>query len=189
MKEIKSCAITGHRPCKIPHGLEEEHPHTIMLKRRIAEVILELYQKGVNCFVAGCAQGVDIWTAEAVILLKSCYPDIRLISAVAYPEQPYKWNQKDKKRFYDVLEQSDKIKWVSYQYESGVYYKRDRYMVDNAELLLAVCDPMEKKSSGTHYTMEYAIQCKKDVICIHPHSLDTIPVFCQLGADGVPFYP
>ena len=53
-----------------------------------------------------------------------------------------------------MLEQSDKVIYISGHYEKSVYFQRNAYLVDNAHLLLACYNG--DSHSGTGQTIRYA---------------------------------
>ena len=55
-------------------------------------------------------------------------------------------------------------------YFDGCYQARNRYMVDAADALLAVC--REGASGGTQYTVEYAWQKNRELVVIDPDTLE-----------------
>lgn len=76
--KIYSCCFTGHRPQAFRFGYDEEYPACIKIKQALNEPIHYLAIHGVSCFLSGMAQGVDIWAAESVVLLKTTLPNIQL---------------------------------------------------------------------------------------------------------------
>lgn len=48
------------------------------------------------------------------------------------------------------------------------YYKRDRYLVDHSDCLVAVYDNDRNVRSGTGMTVGYAKKKRKPVVLIHP---------------------
>lgn len=48
------------------------------------------------------------------------------------------------------------------------YYKRNRYLVDHADCLVAVYDDNKAVPSGTGMTVQYAQRESKPIILIHP---------------------
>lgn len=177
---MNSCAFTGHRPEKLPFGLDENHPNTLKLKGLIAKHIDELYDLGINRFFVGCSRGVDLWAAEAVLNLKKHYPNIELICAVPFPEQPLSWTLDEKKYYYSILERSDHIDYIDYTYRKGVYFKRNRFLVDNCNILTAVCSFSDAEKGGSHYTIDYAIKKRRCIFCIDPIKLDISEILLNL---------
>ena len=52
---------------------------------------------------------------------------------------------------------------ISKEYTAGCMMKRNRYMVDNADVVLAY---LKKSSGGTYNTVKYAVSEGKEVIYI-----------------------
>jgi len=55
----KSCAFTGHRPCKFPWKYDETDSRCVALKAVLAEQIAALANSGFIQFLSGMAEGVD----------------------------------------------------------------------------------------------------------------------------------
>lgn len=73
------------------------------------------------------------------------------------------WSDKQKAEYKSMLEQADKIIYVSKDYHNGCMLKRNRYMVDNSTYIISYCT---KAFGGTYYTTKYALDNKKNVIHI-----------------------
>ena len=54
------------------------------------------------------------------------------------------------------------------KYSKDCYYIRNRYLVDHADIVLAVYDMQANKRSGTGYTVHYAQAQSKPIIVIDP---------------------
>ena len=59
------------------------------------------------------------------------------------------------------MRRADKVTFVSEEYSSDCMLKRNRYMVDKSELVIAVFNGT--KSGGTWYTINYARRSGKQV--------------------------
>lgn len=163
-----SCAFTGHRPHRLPFHSEED-PSCILLKAFLAEQIEGLIQGGVKYFLSGMAMGIDLWAAEIVLKLRRENPHLKLICVLPCPSQADSWDLPMKERYSSILAQSDKQIIVSPVYGPGCMRQRDRWMVEYADLLLAVYDGISK--GGTAYTLQYAISKKKPIVLIDPGTL------------------
>ena len=92
--------------------------------------------------------------AQTVIMLQDIYPGIVLEAAYPYPPTPVKvWTKYQKDREY-VAEHSNLKYMVSDHYYKGCMQKRNRYMVDKADIVLAIWNG--EKSGGTWGTIKYA---------------------------------
>ena len=69
-------------------------------------------------------------------------------------------------RYFDILSKCDDTIYVGKQYTSNCMLKRNDYLVDNANILLAVYDG--SKTGGTAYTVKRATAKDIDIIVINP---------------------
>ena len=136
------CAFTGYRPQKLPYGDDEASEGCRSLKQRMFCEILQLTRKGVRTFITGMARGVDTWAAEIVLELRDVFPElgIQLWAAIPYRRQASAWSEADRQRREDILARADKVEHISLDYFRGALQKRNRWMVDHADYLLAVYD-------------------------------------------------
>ena len=140
-KPIKNCAFTGHRD--LDDGFSKE---------KLQKIVLDLAEKGVKNFFCGMAKGFDLFAAEAVIKIKESYPDVKLISCVPFYGQEKAYSEEDKKRYVQILRNCDFKMTFADSYYKGCTLVRDKYMADNADVLVAY---LKKKTGGTAYTVGY----------------------------------
>lgn len=95
-----------------------------------------------------------------MLKLRHKYP-IALECAIPCPNQTLKWSDKDKLRYERILKRADKIALISERYTPECMLKRNRYMVDQSELVIAVFNGIEK--GGTWYTINYAKNKNKTI--------------------------
>ncbi len=150
------CCFTGHRIIKkniIP-----------LIKQNIAIEIRKLITQGVTYFIVGGALGFDTLAAQTVLDLKKDYPQIKLILAIPCEDQADKWNYKDKTIYEYIKNQADKVIYISKEYEKECMLKRNRFMVDNSNFVIAAWDG--RKRGGTYYTLNYAKKLNKQIILV-----------------------
>lgn len=151
---IKNCCCTGHRPKGFPfsYGIDTQRrkAYLHMLEQKIELAITEY---GITNFISGMAVGVDMDFAETVLKLRNKYP-ITLECAIPCPNQTLKWNDADKLRYEGLLKFADEVNVISERYTPECMLKRNRYMVDKSDLVIAVFNGIEK--GGTWYTINYA---------------------------------
>ena len=136
----KTCAFTGHRPQSLPFGFDESDKRCTSLKSVMRDQIVALIEnEGVTHFITGMALGVDMYAAEIVLDLKSKYPHITLESAIPCETQAIKWSVASRERYYNIAAKCDKETMLQREYTSDCMDKRNRYMVDHADYILAVC--------------------------------------------------
>ena len=152
----KICCCTGHRPKSFPfeYGKDKKR-HKAYLKALEEKIELAISFYGITSFISGMALGVDLDFAEIVLKLrdKKHYP-INLECAVPCPNQTLKWSEADKIRYNSILQRADYVNVISKYYSFDCMLKRNRYMVDKSNLLIAVYNGV--KTGGTHYTIDYA---------------------------------
>ena len=154
MNNMKNCCCTGHRPKGFPfqYGIDKQKQNFYlqMLKEKIELAITEY---GITNFISGMAIGADLDFAETVLKLRNEY-HITLECAIPCLNQTLKWNSTDKLRYESILKHADKISLISERYTPECMLKRNRYMVDKSEFVIAVFNGIEK--GGTWYTINYA---------------------------------
>ncbi|MGI6172557.1 MAG: SLOG family protein [Christensenellales bacterium] len=146
-------AFTGYRPQKLPFGYDEEDARCTALKKRIADCIEELISEGFTEFSSGGALGCDMFAAEAVLAAKKTHPGIRLIMVLPHDGQAEKWSAQQKRRHERLLQGADGVVSISPTYTKACMFQRNRRLVDNADLLVAIYDG---QAGGTRMTVEYA---------------------------------
>ena len=167
----KRLAFTGHRPESLPFGENENDPRCVRLKAMLLTEIMDRAKAGYDTFYTGCARGMDIVFGRQVLLVKATsYPNIRLIGVVPHEGQANHWTETWLDRYFDMLEQADDVVTLSARYFHGCYHARNRYMVDAADAVLAVC--REGSSGGTQYTVGYAWQKNRELVVIDPDTLE-----------------
>lgn len=135
-------AVTGHRPKRLK-GQQKE------VKKWLSE---QLNKYECTEAISGMAQGADQIFAQAAV-----EKNIPLICC--YPYRKNFFHQEEQK----ILNKAEDIKFISEAYTGNrVYWFRDKYMVDNCDLLLAVWDGI--KAGGTWLTINYAQKIGKPVI-------------------------
>ena len=144
----KVACFSGHR--KLPQDCTE-------LWASLEKAIITLIEQGVVFFGSGGAIGFDQEAAAMVLKLKEDYPHIRLVMVLPCPpeEQSLKWNEEQKKRYYDLLGRADKVRVLSPKYTSSCMFDRNRHLVDCSGYLICY---LHENSGGTFYTVNYAVQ-------------------------------
>ena len=144
--KMKVACFSGHR--NLPQDSAE-------LQANLEKAIIELIERGVVFFGNGAALGFDQMASETVPRLKEDYPHIRLVMVLPCPpeQQSLKWNDDQKKCYYEILEQADKVRILSPRYTDKCMLDRNRHMVDNSAYLICY---LRQHSGGTFYTVNYA---------------------------------
>ena len=156
IERSKVACFSGHR--KLPENCSK-------LRANLEKAIIELIERGGVFFGNGGAVGFDALAATTVLKLKKEYPHIRLVMVLPCPpeEQSMKWNEEQKKRYYDLLDQADKVRILSPRYTSGCMLNRNRHLVDNSGYLICY---LREQHGGTFYTVNYAEQQRLKILRI-----------------------
>lgn len=156
---MNAVCLTGNRPHKLPFregGREYE-----LLKERMRSAVVELIGEGYTHFITGMALGSDTWFAECVIDLMDVYPGIELEAAIPYAGQRDSLAAADRFRYDAILAKCEKVTVLGTEYTKYCMNKRNRYMVDNSDVVLVV---LYSETGGTANTVAYARKKGKRII-------------------------
>ncbi len=162
---VMRCAFTGYRPQKMPFGFNELDPRCVDFKARLRESIEMLIWEGFSHFLSGGALGMDMYAAEIVLELRKTYPWIGLEMVIPYDSQADRWDEVYQTRYAVLLDAADIVTCTGHEFTKGALFRRNRYLVDNADLLLAAYDG---QPGGTQMTCEYARKIGVSVCKIPP---------------------
>ena len=164
---MRKIVFTGHRLEKLPYK-DESDPNCATLKRKLFCAAQKHLQPDQTIYLSGMANGVDLWAAEQVILLKNAFPmhDIQLWAVVPYRKQAASWNKALRDRYQDILGEADKVILISEEYTLACMHVHNRRLVDEADHLIAVYDG--KQQGGTRETIVYARRKGLDITIIEP---------------------
>jgi uncharacterized phage-like protein YoqJ len=150
---------------KLPWKNNESDERCVELKRRLYDIAEAVYLSGVRHFLCGMAQGCDMYFCETIIELRERYPDITIEAAIPCETQAAKWREADRERYFRLVEQCDVETMLQREYTSDCMSKRNKYLVDNSSVLIAVYDGT---FGGTMQTVMYARQKGLEIIQIKP---------------------
>lgn len=169
---LKVCAITGHRPTRFKFTYNETHTGCKRLKRRLQEQFMLLYEQGVRQFWIGGALGVDMWAGEILLRLKEQpeYSEIQLMIALPFEGHDKGWEERSRRRMSFLIKHSTETVIIGQKDMPPAvnYRRRNKYMVDRADCLLAVYDNNRSMRSGTGMTVRLAEKKGLPITLIHP---------------------
>lgn len=169
-KSIKNtCCFIGSRPQNLSYQFQEQHPSCVLLKELLKkEIELIITEKGITHFITGMALGVDQWAAEIVLEMKKSYPFATLESAIPYEEQAAKWTTDQRERYYAIARQCDTETMMQGVYTKDCMQKRNRYMVDSSQIVIAVWNGRPGNAGST---VKYAKAYNREIVYINPETL------------------
>ena len=142
-------AMTGHRPERI---LNEQS-----VRQSISAVFEKLKPETV---IQGMARGVDVWSSAEAWKQGIPYHAVKPWAGhQAVPDEHFAWIIRNASKVSSVVDNTGYPGvWV--------YQKRNEFMIDLAEVVLAVWD--KDKKGGTWNAVKYAKSKNKEVIVISP---------------------
>ena len=156
-------AITGHRPHKL-WGYDYHIPEYYNLGKQLRSIILD---RNATHIISGVALGVDTIFALVGLKLKQSGHDLQIECAVPCINQSSRWYKDSVDLYNSILKQSDKVTYVSNKpYSPQCMQDRNKYMVDNCDLLIAVWNGT---SGGTANCIKYAKSQHKPIVYINPN--------------------
>ncbi len=164
-------SFTGHRPDKIAGYHSSPREVEVALRRALAEEIVRLSAEGADTFVSGMAPGFDLWAADEVLRLRGegrIGSDVRLVLAVPYPKFERSFAKEWHPLYHFVEESADEIVYLSQGYHHGCYHRRNDYLAEQADVVVAY---YEGSKGGTHYTLRKAAQWGKTIVNLHQREL------------------
>ena len=168
----KTLCFTGHR--KVPgRGYGE----WAGIGKALFSAIDAAYKNGFRTFICGGAIGFDTEAAYAVLASMETRPDMRLVMAIPFKNQPSAWPATAQDEYHTLLLQAHEVVYTDEEkgldnvgeYAVHKMYIRNRYMVDRSDVVVAgMC---ESSTSGTQHCIDYAKIKKIPVLVIDPITL------------------
>ena len=128
-------------------------------------------KKGFTHFISGGALGIDQLAANLVLQMRPGYSArVRLTIARPFPSQDSAWPYAIQHSYKDLLNKASQVVDVSPDpYLIWKMHKRNKWMVDNADAVIAVWDGSK---GGTANCVRYAAKQAKPVLLIQPAEQD-----------------
>ncbi len=166
-KKLSVC-FSGYRPEKFNFPLTEDNKKFKELKKNLKEVIFDLISKDKCIFYIGLAYGFDIIVGETLL---ECEKELDIVLEIKCV-MPYRgfldtFTEDWRERAYNLIDETNRLEIISQKYERGVFYKRNRFMVDNSKILVCYYDG---KKGGTKYTLDYAKKNNLHIINLYDNT-------------------
>lgn len=172
-------SFTGHRPDKLG-GYDWNTPKNKAIMKALSDKIYEVSGEEDIDFICGGALGIDQMAFDICKKFRDTDYGVTIEVAIPFSKQACKWIYENVKTYEIQLSQADKCTYVDrlddYKikgYEEDIYYpakmqKRNEYMVDNSDVIIAVWDGT---SGGTANCVKYAKKLGKKIIVINPKEI------------------
>lgn len=150
-------SFTGHRPTKIG-GYDILNPIYEACHNSIMKALNDLNPTQA---ISGMALGVDTWAALCCVEL-----GIPFIAAIPFEGQEKRWPDRSQRLYNVLLKEAFKKEYICDPgYAFWKMQKRNEWMVDNSDLVIAVWDG---SSGGTGHCVDYALKNEKKIYWINP---------------------
>lgn len=155
-------SLTGHRPNKLGNDYDLTSPLTLKIKAKLQEIINKHKPERI---ITGMALGMD--TLWALLAIENNIP---FTAAIPCLNQESRWPERSKRLYNDIINHRlcTKKYISSDKYDNECMQRRNIWMVDNSDILVAVWDG---SSGGTGNCVEYAKDNTWDIIWINPKKL------------------
>lgn len=175
-ESIIHIALTGHRPNKLDgYDINQESYHNLQADlEQYIRYMLTKYDKVVGH--SGLALGGDTVWAQAIVNMKEKYPErVRFFGEIPNRYQSILWQQDDQDRYWELRNKADHnfvydVDFKPYDNKhraAQTMFKRNRGMVNHADIVLALIWP-DEKAGGTYGTIKFAKQKDKEIVYIDP---------------------
>ncbi len=147
----KTCSVTGHRVIKNDINISV-----------LREVFIKLINDGKDTFLIGMAVGFDTVCFKILQELKEYY-NIKLVACIPCLDQDKSFTCSQREVYKKILNDADEKVLVSENYTPYCMHKRNAYMIDNSDTLVAY---LREEKGGTFNTVKYAKSKNKKIIYI-----------------------
>jgi uncharacterized phage-like protein YoqJ len=158
---MRNCSFTGHR--------EIEEKYIKPLEEILVRAIDYVYSEGCRNFYCGGAVGFDTMAAKTVIAMKLKKPDMRLIVVIPCKSQADKWSERARSIYEFILSNADEVVYTSEEYTKDCMRKRNQFLVDSCDVLVAFSG---KERSGSAQTVRMAVAKERIVYNLYRKIVD-----------------
>lgn len=165
------CMFTGHRPKGFPFGYNERDSRCKKLKKALKKLILnKIQEENTVAFLSGMALGTDMFASEIVLELKRKFRNITLTAVLPCRTQSARWDKEATARYELILAKCDKVIILQDEYTPSCMNKRNLYMVEHSDCVIAVWSGTE---GGTANTIRFATERYLPVTVLDPTTFET----------------
>lgn len=162
-KSTTAC-FTGRRPNKLDNVYNPMTKEFSKIRKAIRETIIA---NNIHTVYTGMALGIDQIAALAALELKQQGYDIKIIAAIPCKNQECRWTKESQELYHNILQRCDEQIVLSDTYTNDCMQKRNEYMVNNSDLVIAYWNGT---SGGTGNTIQYAKKINKSIINLYKNN-------------------
>jgi Uncharacterized protein conserved in bacteria len=172
MDKFYSCAVVSQRPTQFKFKYQEYMTSCKRLKKRLHDVFMELYRRGVRRYYVGGALGVDLWAGEILLEMRwqeEC-PELKIVLVYPFPGHDERWDPKSRERLHRLKENCDQFVMGRRGVGAQGYKERTVYMVQCADCLVAVYNNDPQRAGSIRVAMRIAKTRRLPLVLIHPNT-------------------
>lgn len=154
-------AVTGHRPDKL--GGYDAYKNFKAIRRHMKD-FLEQAPDGELILLSGGALGIDQFWIEVGLFL-----ELPVIAALPFKGYDARWPEPSRKKYEELLAQCHEVRYIGTEYKPEVYQKRNEFLVDNSDVLVAYYDG--SSDGGTKSCIDYAISRSRIINEFNPNDI------------------
>ncbi len=166
--KLNTVAITGLRKSKLKWDYNTYCKNEQKLIDTLISVIEPLIIDGKTNFLCGMATGADTIFGKSIILLKKKYPNITMEAIVPFSNFNDNFEYSELEDYNIIIESCSIVRVLDEDYNSDSFKNRNKYLVDNSCIVIAVTDDIKKIRSGTTQTINMARKDELDMIFVNP---------------------
>ena len=167
----KTCAIIGCSPMCFPWGFDEEDEGCAALKLILMNWITKLISEGYTRFAVSMDCGVGLYATEILHGLKESDGALETICYVPYEEQATKWMPELRDRYFNALAACTEVVNVAYEKTVGCEFKAHLAAINEAETVIAVCDPDDPRCEREAAAAAVAEMLNKQILTLDPKAI------------------
>ncbi|MCD8915117.1 DUF1273 domain-containing protein [Staphylococcus simulans] len=144
---VKTAYVTGYKSYEL-NIFKDDAPEVKYLKLFLRNKLESLIEEGLEWVLIQGQLGIEFWTAEVVIELKSEYPDLKLGVIAPFQNHTERWNEQNQLKYQQIIENSDFHETVHHApYEGPFQFKQtDRFMLDHTDITILIYDEEQEAS-------------------------------------------
>ncbi|MBE6729235.1 MAG: DUF1273 domain-containing protein [Ruminococcaceae bacterium] len=159
MKKTKTCCFLTNDFCNFSYNLQSE-ARKEKINQSAAEKLETLISDGVTNFISGLEEGLDLFMSDYLLKRNE---KLTLECAAAFEEQAANYSSSQREKYFEICENCDTLTFVSRKRQFGCKNKRDRYMIEQSDIVLCFWD---KISPYTGELLQYAVGRNKKILYI-----------------------
>ena len=149
---MKSCSFTGHR--------DIDESCISSLEALLSRAIDYVYNEGCRDFYCGGALGFDTMAAKLLINKRMALGDIRIVIVAPCINQSERWSERNKNIYNYLISNADEVIFISDEYTPVCMKKRNEYLAEVADVVIAYSG---RERSGSAQTIRMAEKLGKRV--------------------------